>query len=362
MKKYVIIDSNNLCCRMAFSQSSLRSKEGLPSGVHFGTINSLISLKKKFPDYIFFMVWDGKSKRRMNESIEAVKKGIVPSAYKENREKDPEKMPQELKDFYQQAPFLQRAINELGISQVRFQDFECDDLIASYVRLLKDDNEIVIITSDEDYIQLLEDNVKVYDGMKMKIITKNDWEIENGLKVSQFLDYSSLCGDAGDNIISVSGWGEKTAIKEIKKYGTWQKTIESYKLKYADSRKIFPDFKEPLLIKDRYDSEKIFEELKAKKSEKTGKSIYPDIKFEMNYIGILNAFDKDLLKVKGVKTEIMALLFEERIRLAYSLKKMDDDIPDLPEIVQGKFNKERIEEYFEYYDITTLSDSINVFE
>jgi len=359
--KYLIIDSNNLAIRNSFSNASLRSKNNLPSGVHYGTFNSLCSLKKNFSDYQFLMCWDGKSKRRISEANGAVKNGIVPSGYKENREKDVDKMPQPLKDFYQEASYLQRAINELGIPQVRFQDFECDDLIASYVRLLKMNNEIVIVTSDEDYIQLLDDNVKIYDGMKMKMISKDNWEIENGLKVSQFLDYSCLCGDVGDNIISINGIGEKTAIKEIKKYGTWQKTIEAYKIKYADSRKIFPDLKDPLLIKDNYDPKKIFEELKNKKSEK-GKIVYPDINFSMSYTGVLNAFDKELLKIKATKTEIITLLFESRVALAYSLKKMDSDIPSLPEIKKLPFNKDRLLEYFRHYDITTLDESICIFE
>ena len=153
----------------------------------------------------------------------------------------------------------------------------------------------------------------------------------------------------------------ESALKEIKKYGTWQKTIEAYKDKYADSRKSFPDLKEPLLIKDNYNPVSIFGELKNKKSEK-GKIVYPEISFDMSYTGVLNAFDKDLLKIKGVKSEIMALMFENRVRLAYSLKKMDDNIPNLPEIKKLQLNKERVLEYFRYYDITTLDESICIFE
>jgi len=359
--KYILIDGNNLAIRCSFANASLRSKENLPTGVHYGTFNSLFSLKQNYPDYQFLMVWDGKSKRRISEANEAVKNGIIPNGYKENRERDPDKMRQELKDFYQEAPFLQRAINELGIPQVRLENFEADDVIASYVNILKKDNEIIVVTSDEDYTQLLDDNVSLWDGMKQKRITKNDWEIENGITISQFLDVSALMGDDGDNIKGVSGIGPKTALKEIKKYGTWQKTIDAYKIKYADSRKMFSDFKDPLLIKDGYDPKIIFEELKNKKSEK-GKIVYPEITFDMPYTGVLNSFDKDLLRIKGVKSEIMALLFEERVRLAYSLKKMDSNIPNLPEINKLKLNKERILEYFRYYDITTLDEYIYLFE
>ena len=54
-------------------------------------------------------------------------------------------------------------------------------------------------------------------------------------------------------------------------------------------------------------------------------------------------------------------MFEDRIRLAYSLKKMDSDIEDLPEINPPSFNGKRLEEYFEYYDIVSLKpDVINI--
>ena len=66
-------------------------------------------------------------------------------------------------------------------------------------------------------------------------------------------------------------------------------------------------------------------------------------------------------EIKIPKTELFALLFQSRIAVAYSLKKMDDDIPDLPEIVQGKADRDKLIEYFNYYDIETLMDAIPVF-
>ena len=58
----------------------------------------------------------------------------------------------------------------------------------------------------------------------------------------------------------------------------------------------------------------------------------------------------------------MALMFEERVKLAYSLKKMDDNIESLPEIRQGQFNASRLLEYFNYYGIYSLVDSIESFK
>jgi len=109
--KYLLIDGNNLAIRSAFANEELSNQDGIPTGVHYGVFNSLMLLKEKFPYHQFLVVWDGKSKRRMEESQEGVKQGLIKSAYKENRKtKEGEETPKPLLDFYSQAPYLKRGI------------------------------------------------------------------------------------------------------------------------------------------------------------------------------------------------------------------------------------------------------------
>ena len=358
--KYLLIDGNNLACRCAFANADLKNSDGIPTGVHYGFMNSLITIKQKFPDYVYLIAWDGRSKRRMQESQAAVLGQIIPDAYKENRKKD--EAPQPLKDFHEQAAYLQRGIGQLGIAQIRMMEYEADDILAAYAKKLKVDSEVVVVTSDRDYYQILDTNVRIYDGMKFNNITLESWVKENGITPQQYVDIGALMGDDGDNIYGVPGIGEKTALKEIKKYGTWQKTLEAYKAKYQGDRIKYVDLNTPNLKLQgdvEPDGLSMFNYLKDKRSEK-GKVVYPEISFNMPYTGVLYAFDKEF--IKATKSELMALLFEERIRLAYSLKKMDDDIPNLPDIPVEPFNEQRIGEYFDYYDITTLNESIKFFQ
>jgi len=350
--KYLLVDSNNLSCRICFAQPELKNSDGIYSGLHFGFFQSLINLKQKFPFHNILLVWDGKSKRRQIESENAVKEGIVPLVYKGNRKKD--EIPIPLLNFYEQAPFLKRALNYTGIPQIRYNEYEADDVISAYTKnLKKHSEEIVISTSDKDYYQLLDSNVKMWDGMKMSEITvdtfKNNW----GIEPKQWVDVGSFCGDDSDGIYGVPGWGEKTSIKAIKKYETWDKVLDDYKNKYKDARINNID----LNLRDG--GEDLFTYLKEKISEK-GRFIYPEITFDMPYTGVLLAFDQD--KINGSKIEIMSLMFEKRIRLAYSLKKMDDDIPSLPDFDKGPLNKEKLNEFFDFYDITTLKNAIDLFE
>ena len=84
----------------------------------------------------------------------------------------------------------------------------------------------------------------------------------------------------------------------------------------------------------------------------------------MPFTGVALAFEEKRWKPKktgGVKQNIMALMFEERVHLAYSLKKMDGDIGSLPSIAPvSEFKQDRLLEYFDYYGIESLKEDIEL--
>lgn len=350
MGKYLLIDGNNLAIRCAFANDDLTNQAGIPTGVHYGFFNSLMQLKKQFSDYQFLIAWDGKSKRRMEESEDAVKKGIISSVYKDNRKKGDE-TPLPILKFFEQSDFLKKGIGQLGIPQIRLSDFEADDILASYARKLsKENNKVVIVTSDRDYWQLLDENTSLC--MSGKQVTKDSWEQEHGIKCDKVVDMGAFCGDAGDNIFGIPGWGEKTAIKELKKYGSMEEILKAYHKKYDPLRKKYPDIvdeDEFLILKDAKNDPK----------KPNSKFKFPEININLPFTGVCKAFHEGEIKV--VKTELMALVFEERLHLSFSLKKMDDCIKDLPEIESQDFNRDRVIEFMEFFDIYTLHDQIDVF-
>jgi 5'-3' exonuclease len=344
--KYLLIDGNNLGVRNAFANAELTNSDGVPTGVHYGFFNSLVKLKDQFDDRQFLVVWDGKSKRRIAEAQAGVESGLVPSGYKENRK---EKR-QELQDFYAQLPFLRKGIHQAGIPQIQLPNFEADDVVSSYCAMLRDEHDVMVVTSDGDYFQLLHDNVTLWDGMKDRLTEKAAWEAELKITPDQYVDVGALMGDTSDNIFGIPGWGEKTALKAIQKSKDWRSAIKEYHDKYDSLRVQFPD----LTDEDEF---KRLAELKTK-SEKPK---YPEISLGMPFTGVALAIEDK--KTKSIpKTALMALIFENRVELAYSLKKMDDNIDGLPEVVAPEFNRDRLVEYFDYYDITTLRVSVDVFK
>lgn len=358
--KYLLIDGNNLAIRSAFANEELSTQDGIPTGVHYGVFQSLITLREKFPSHEILIVWDGKSKRRMEESNEGVKEGLIKSAYKENRKKD--EQPQPLLDFYEQAPFLKKGIEQTGIPQIRLHSYEADDIAGSYAKQL--DGEIVLVTSDKDYYQLLDDRISVWDGMKDELVTLDSFRNSFGITPAQYIDVGALMGDTGDNIHGIPGWGEKTALKAIQDYGNFLEVIKHLHETYKDIREQYPDVKGEEF--ERLRNIRTPAEQKKFDAGQEWKGKYPEIKEWMPYTGVALAFEDGTWKPskelkKGLKNNLLALMFEKRVKLAYSLKKMDTDIEDLPEIKGGELNREKLMEYFDYYDIDSLKQSIGVF-
>jgi len=349
--KYLFIDGNNLAIRSSFANSELKNSEGLPTGVHYGVFQSLVNFKQQYPEHKIVIFWDGKSARRMEESTLAVKKGLVKSAYKQNRPK--EDLPQPLQDFYDQSLNLKKGIEQAGIPQMRMGNYETDDLIAAYCKKLKAENEIICVTNDKDYYQLLDDNVVMskWSGGDETVITKESFVADNGIQPPQHVDCGALSGDTGDNIFGIPSWGEKTALKAIQQLGNWQSVLKKYKSELDPLRAKYPDLK---------DNPEAFKKLESIQTN-SGKPKYPEITIGMPYTGVALAVEEK--KIKAIKkTVLLALMHEERVALAYSLKKMDDDIKDLPEIIDMKANTKNLIEYFDYFDIESLKPDVEIFE
>jgi len=359
--KYLLIDGNNLAIRSAFANEELSAQNGIPTGVHYGVFQSLITLRERFPEHKILIVWDGKSKRRMEESKEGVQEGLISSPYKANRKKD--EQPQPLLDFYEQAPFLKKGLAQTGIPQIRLHSFEADDLIGSYSKSL--DGDIVMVTSDKDYFQLLSESVQMWDIGKDVMVTESSFKLLMGITPEQHVDVGALMGDNGDNIFGIPSWGEKTALKAIQEHGSWQAVIDDIRKRYESLRVQYPDVKGAAFEKLR--NIRTPAEQKKFDAGQDWKGKYPEIQEWMPFTGVALAFEdktwtpsKELKK--GIKNNLLALMFEKRVKLAYSLKKMDTDIEDLPTIETGDLDRGKLIEYFDYFDIETLKDSVGVFE
>ena len=209
MEKVVLIDGNNLLFRSyyatAYSGNMMKNSKGFPTNALYGFTNMLNKiLNEEKPKYILVALDKGKTFRHENYH-----------EYKAGRMDTPE----ELKMQFKVAKELMDA---MGIKWFEIDGYEADDIIGTFSDCVeKSDNyEGLIISSDRDLLQLINDKVKV-KLLKTKdyIMMDRTTFIENyGIEPNKIIDLKGLQGDASDNIPGVKGIGEKTALKLLQEY------------------------------------------------------------------------------------------------------------------------------------------------
>jgi len=242
--KLLLVDGNNMSHRVFWTHQELQHK-GRYTGVLFGFFRQLIFLRKKFPEHFLVVAWDRGYDRRKAESQAGVAAGIVPSAYKEPREKaredaDPKKL-EELESLNTQMNQLRdEALPLVRCTQAILDGTEADDILYSYCLYAnKWGGEAVIVSSDKDFYQVLGigPKVTVFDAMKDETWTAERFQMEFAFPATLWVTAGALQGDKGDNIFGVDGWGPKTACDYVRQYGSLETILEAVQGKTKHSKK-----------------------------------------------------------------------------------------------------------------------------
>ena len=107
---------------------------------------------------------------------------------------------------------IQQSIQALGGINMFPNRMEADDVIAWLTHNIQD-QQITIVTVDQDMYQLINENVNVYSPIKKITVNSSNFEQTTGVPHHQFLQYKALVGDKSDNIPGVPRVGKKTALK-----------------------------------------------------------------------------------------------------------------------------------------------------
>lgn len=208
-----IIDGNSLLFRSFYSmfrpdQPVLANHDGVPTNALYGYRNMMKKIKSSLKEGDKMIVcFDTGRKSFRTEKL---------ASYKMNRKP----APNELKI---QMPLARTLLDAMGIFHCEKEGFEGDDLAGSLTQVaLREGDEVTLFTSDKDFLQLLQDGVKVEFLRKglseVQIFTKENIHDILGYKADQVIDFKGLYGDPSDNIPGVRGVGEKTAIKLLDSY------------------------------------------------------------------------------------------------------------------------------------------------
>ena len=211
MKKLLLLDAYAIIYRAyyAFIKFPRINSKGLNTSAIFGFVNTLDDvLKREKPTHIA-VAFDPRGKTFRHEAYEQ---------YKAQREATPE-------DIRLAVPIIKQIVEAYNIPVLEVPGFEADDLIGTLAKKAeKEDFEVLMVTPDKDYGQLVSDHIFIYrpkhsGGYEIMgpEAVKKKFELDDQ---SQIIDLLGLMGDSSDNIPGCPGVGEKTAAKLLKEFGS----------------------------------------------------------------------------------------------------------------------------------------------
>ena len=209
---FLVIDGNSLLHRAWHAIPVLQTKDGTPVNALYGFLSILFKAWKDLNPSCIAVAFDRK---------EPTFRDKMYKEYKAGREKQPD-------ELYAQIPMIVQALEFFNIPSISKAGFEADDILATVAEKLKKEKlETIILTGDQDTMQLVGGNTKVCTFKKgisdTMVYDEAAVEARYGLKPEQMVDYKSLRGDPSDNIPGVKGIGEKTAVALLTEFGTLEK-------------------------------------------------------------------------------------------------------------------------------------------
>ena len=212
----VLVDGSSYIFRAYHALPPLtRKSDGLPVGAVAGFCNMMWRLMRDSVDDIepthLAVIFDYSGKSFRND--------FYPD-YKAHRPDPPE-------DLRPQFGLIRQAVEAFNVPCVEQEGYEADDLIATYARQAEAAGaKVTIIASDKDLMQIVSDNVIMYDTMKDKRIAAGEVVEKFGVPPAKVVDVQALAGDSTDNIPGVPGIGIKTAAQLIEEYGDLEALLE----------------------------------------------------------------------------------------------------------------------------------------
>ncbi|MGH1467620.1 MAG: DNA polymerase I [Bdellovibrionales bacterium] len=234
-KKLYLVDVSSMFFRAFFAIRELRNSEGLPTNALYGFLSMTIKLLKDFePSHMVYC------RDRKEPSF---RKELDPR-YKANRSDMPE-------DLALQMPYIEKLTSVLGIPQIDMKGYEADDVIGSLSHWgTANDFEVVIVSGDKDFAQLINKDVVMFDPMKSKTMDVSAVKERWGVTPEQFIDYLAIVGDSSDNIPGVRGIGPKGAEKLLNDFNDLDGVYENLdKTKGATLKKLTESKDEAYLSK-----------------------------------------------------------------------------------------------------------------
>jgi 5'-3' exonuclease len=215
--KTLVIDGLNTFIRSWSTAPNLNDNGDHIGGI-VGTLKSIGFAIRTINPTRVIIVFDGKGGNKSRQQIY--------SGYKSERGKNKIKMrlnraasmdmnpEEESASMKRQMSALGELLSLLPVTIMIYDGVEADDVMAYIATTLKKENEkVVIMSSDKDFLQLVNKDVSAYSPSKKKIYNIPEVIDEFGIHPHNFVNFRMIDGDKSDNVEGINGLGIKSIIK-----------------------------------------------------------------------------------------------------------------------------------------------------
>lgn len=210
--KLYLIDGSGFIFRAFHAIPPLTRKDGTQVNAVYGFCTMLSKLLTDHHAEYIAVVFDASRENFRN---------TIYTEYKAHRPPTPP-------ELIPQFPLIREATTAFNIPWFQLEGYEADDLIATFTEIGKANAfETIIVSSDKDLMQLVGDDVTMFDHFKNIYITPNEVQEKYGVPPSKMIEIQSLMGDSSDNVPGVPKIGPKTAAELIQQFGNLENLLNN---------------------------------------------------------------------------------------------------------------------------------------
>jgi len=235
----LIVDVLNMFLR-SYAAYPTMSSHGHQMGGCIGFLKTLKNLTYDIKPSKIFCVWEGGGSTKRRRIYPEYKMSRKPEKLNRFYEDD---IPDSEDNRKHQMLSLLTMLKVIPVCQLYVADCEGDDVIAHLVRGSFKDEDKIIVSSDKDMYQLLNEKTRVFSPHKKNFVTKEDVFTEFNIHPRNFAIAKALCGDSSDNVPGIKGLGFKTVHKRFHTLGLDEdvllQDVINYATTHADESPIF---------------------------------------------------------------------------------------------------------------------------
>ena len=212
--KVLIIDGLNTFIR-CFAVNPTSNEDGIHVGGIVGFLKSIGYAIKMHQPTRCVIVFDGKggSQRRRKLFPQYKEKRKVNQRF--NRTNDFSSKEDERQSIMMQITRLVQYLEHLPLTTMMIENIEADDTMAYLAKNVLKSSEVILMSTDKDFIQLVNQRISVWSPTKKKLYTPEVVVDEYDIPAHNFVMYRVIDGDKSDCIPGIKGWGKKTLMKKL---------------------------------------------------------------------------------------------------------------------------------------------------